>query len=69
MLTEKPAQVVVREKKDFTESEILRGVTKQHKKKPKSVWTLLRATHRWVGTILVSLFTTTERSPPATSKT
>jgi len=29
--------------------------------KPKSFWNLLRATHRWVGTILVSLFTTNEQ--------
>ena len=39
------------------------------KGKPKSFCTLLRATRRWVGTILVRLFATTEQSPPATSKT
>jgi len=36
-LTEKPAQIVVREKKDFPESEILRGVTKQYKKKTEEL--------------------------------
>jgi len=36
-LTEKPAQVVVRENEDFPESEILRGVTKQYKKKTEEL--------------------------------
>jgi len=36
-LTEKPAQVVVREKKDFPEGEILRGVTKQYKRKTEEL--------------------------------
>ena len=58
-LTEKPDQVVVSEKKDFPESEILGGVTKQYKKM-KSFSTLLRATLLWVGTILVSLFMRTD---------
>jgi len=67
-LTEKAVQVFVSEKKDFPESEILGGVTKQYTKM-KRFSTLLRATLLWVGTILMSLFTTTERSPRATSKT
>jgi len=68
-LTEMPAQVVVSEKKDFPESEILGGVTKQYKKM-KRFSTLLRATLLWIGTILVSFFMTrTEWSPRATSKT
>ena len=39
------------------------------KRKPKRFLTLLRAPLRWVGMILVSLFTTIEQSPRATSNT
>jgi len=36
-LTEKPAQFVVREKKDFPESKILRSVAKQYKRKTEEL--------------------------------
>ena len=46
-LTGKPAQVVVRGKKDFSDSEILRGVTKQHKKKTEELLDLIKSNSSW----------------------